>query len=350
MRKWEDVVIRSQQTIREALLQIDETWARMVLVVDDNRHLLGTLSDGDIRRGLLKGFVLSDPVDKCMWREPYTARLSDGRDAVLAEMRRKKIHQMPILDEEDRVVGLEFLDDYILPEARENWVVLMAGGLGTRLGELTKTTPKPMLQVGDKPLLETILLNFLDQGFKNFFFAVNYKSEVIENHFGDGEVFGANIQYLREAKRMGTAGSLSLLPEIPLEPLIVANGDLLTNIDYAHMLDFHVDSRSVATMGVSEYEYQIPFGVVREENSVIKGIDEKPTQKLLISAGVNVLSPKALSCVPQDAFLDMPDLFEKMIANGMCASTYQVHGYWLDIGRMPDYQKANEDIRVAFNN
>jgi len=173
-------------------------------------------------------------------------------------------------------------------------------------------------------------------------------AEIIEAHFGNGECFGANIRYVRESKRMGTAGALSLLPEMPTEPVIVANGDLLANIDYAHMLDSHVDAGVAATMGVSEYEFQIPYGVVREENGYIQRIEEKPIHKSLISAGVNVLSPAALDHVPADVFFDMPSLFETLIARGLKARTYKVHGYWLDIGRIPDYQKANADFGLVF--
>lgn len=348
MKNWEKILIAPHNSIRDALLKIDAVGAQMVLVTDEERKLLGTLSDGDIRRGLLKGLLLSDAVEKCMFRNPYTAKFGDCPDSILANMRRKRLHQMPIVDATNKIVGLEVLDDYLLPAARENWIVLMVGGMGTRLGELTKTTPKPMLNVGDKPLLETIVCNFLDQGFRNFYFSVNYMAEVIEQHFGDGERFGAQIRYLKESKRLGTAGSLSLLPELPVEPLIVANGDLLANIDYAHMLDGHIDTDVVGTMGVSEYEFQIPYGVVREVNGIIHKIEEKPVHKSLISAGVYVLSPSALGFVPNDTFFDMPSLFEALIAQNLKTCTYKVHGYWLDIGRIPDYQKANADIGSVF--
>jgi len=348
MKNWEDILIAPRKSIREALLKIDAAGAQMALVVDEQRRLLGTVSDGDIRRALLKGLPLSDAVEKCMCRTPQSARAGDCPEMLLATMRREKLHQMPVLDEDDRVVGMQVLDDYLMPATRENWIVLMAGGLGTRLGELTKSMPKPMLNVGDKPLLETILRNFVDQGFRNFYFSVNYMAEIIEAHFGNGECFGANIRYVRESKRMGTAGALSLLPEMPTEPVIVANGDLLANIDYAHMLDSHVDAGVAATMGVSEYEFQIPYGVVREENGYIQRIEEKPIHKSLISAGVNVLSPAALDHVPADVFFDMPSLFETLIARGLKARTYKVHGYWLDIGRIPDYQKANADFGLVF--
>lgn len=348
MKNWKNILISPDRSIREALLKIDAVGSQMALITTRDGCLVGTVSDGDIRRGLLKGLTLADAVEKCMHTRPHFGRVTDSKDAVLAFMRRERLHQMPILDEADRVVGLEVLDDYLLPPARENWVVLMAGGLGTRLGELTKTMPKPMLPVGDRPLLETIVRRFVDQGFVNFYLSVNYMADVIESHFGNGERFGARIRYLRETKRMGTAGSLSLLPELPVEPLIVANGDLLADIDYAHMLDEHVDSDVAATMGVSEYEFQVPYGVVHKENGFVKRIEEKPVHKSLISAGVYVLSPSSLGLIPHDTFFDMPSLFEALITGGQKVSTYKVHGYWLDIGAIPDYQKANSDIGTVF--
>lgn len=348
MKNWKNILISPDRSIREALLKIDAVGSQMALITTRDGCLVGTVSDGDIRRGLLKGLTLADAVEKCMHTRPHFGRITDSKDAVLAFMRRERLHQMPILDEADRVVGLEVLDDYLLPPARENWVVLMAGGLGTRLGELTKTMPKPMLPVGDRPLLETIVRRFVDQGFVNFYLSVNYMADVIESHFGEGERFGARIRYLRETKRTGTAGSLSLLPELPVEPLIVANGDLLADIDYAHMLDEHVDSDVAATMGVSEYEFQVPYGVVHKENGFVKRIEEKPVHKSLISAGVYVLSPSSLGLIPHDTFFDMPSLFEALIAGGQKVSTYKVHGYWLDIGAIPDYQKANSDIGTVF--
>ncbi len=348
MKSWENILIRPNNTIRDALLNIDANGMQIVLVVDESRKLLGTLSDGDIRRGLLKGLSLSDTVEKVMFINPRFARKGESMESILSLMRKLKLQQLPIVDDSNRVVGMEFLSEYLLPSARENWVILMAGGLGTRMGDLTRTTPKPMLNVGDRPLLETILKNFLEQGFQNFYISVHYKAEVIESHFGEGERFGARIRYLREDKRLGTAGALSLLPELPSEPVIVANGDLLANIDYLQMLSMHVDNDSAATMGVSEYEFQIPYGVVREVDGRVQSIDEKPIHRSLVSAGVYVLSPETLSLVPKDTFFDMPNLFDLMISRKMKAGTYKVRDYWLDIGRQPDYQKANSDIGNLF--
>lgn len=348
MKNWEEIVIGPEDSISTALIRIDSSGTQFALVLSSERRLLGTATDGDIRRGLLKGMQLSESISKCMNAEPQTATLGTDDQAIVALMRKQKLRQLPIVDSENRVVGIKILEEFILPASRENWVVLMAGGLGTRLGELTKNTPKPMLRVGDKPLLETIINTFIEQGFTNFYLSVNYRADIIEGHFGDGRKFGANIRYIHEKERAGTAGSLSLIPEQPAEPLIVANGDLLAKIDYAHMLDVHVDTNAAATMGVSEYEFQVPYGVVEETNGVIFRIVEKPLHKSLVSAGVYVLSPSVLAHVPENTFFDMPSLFEKLIAQKLKAVTYKVHGYWLDIGQIPDYHKANDDIDSVY--
>jgi dTDP-glucose pyrophosphorylase len=348
MKTWERVLVEPQSTLREALLKIDAASTQMALVTDRERHLLGTVSDGDIRRGLLKGLSLGDPVAKCMCAVPTTVRAGETREAVLSAMRRAGVHQIPIVDADGVLVGLEIVNDFLIPEARQNWVVIMVGGLGKRLGELTESTPKPMLKVGARPLLETILRSYIDQGFRHFYLAVNYKAELIEAHFGDGAALDAEIRYLREDKALGTAGALSLLPDVPADPFFVANGDLLMKIDYQEMLDKHVEAGAAATMAVREYEFQIPYGVVREENGAIYRIEEKPVCRSLVSAGTYVLSPEALQLVPQNAHYDMPTLFQDLITRGRRTNCCRVHGYWLDIGHMSDYLKANQDFAGLF--
>lgn len=348
MKGWEKILVGPGTSIRAALLQIDVAGTQMALVVDGSRKLMGTLSDGDIRRGLIKGLQLSDPVKSCMHTAPTTVRAGESREEVLSLMRRAGLHQVPIVDADNTVLGMEIVDDFFMPQARQNWVVIMAGGLGTRLKELTEDMPKPMLRIGDRPLLETIVRNYLEQGFRRFYLAVNYKAEVIESHFKDGATLGAEIRYLRESKRLGTAGALSLLTELPTEPLFVANGDLLMKIDYQEMLKAHVETRATATMAVREYEFQIPYGVVREEKGAIYRIEEKPVHRSLVSAGTYVLSPEAVELVPKNDLFDMPALFEDLIVRGLRTHCYKVRGYWLDIGRMADYQKANNDFPEIF--
>jgi len=348
MKSWQHVLVGRRTTLREALVKINEAGTQMALVVDSDRRLIGTLSDGDVRRGFINGLNVDDPVERAMNSSPRTLSANEGRDAVCSLMKRFGIHQIPIVDRDGVVVGLEIVDDFFVPAIRDNWIVVMAGGLGSRMKELTEATPKPMLKVGSRPLLETILRSYVDQGFRHIYLAVNYKAEIIESYFRDGQSIGAQITYLRETKRMGTAGALSLLQERPHAPLIVANGDLLVKHDYVQMIEDHLASDAAATMAVREYEFQIPYGVVQEEEGAIQGIEEKPVHRSLVSAGMYVLSPEVLELVPPESFMDMPTLFDEVIARRMRARCHRVSGYWMDVGRMSDYEKANRDFPEVF--
>ena len=238
--------------------------------------------------------------------QPVTSAAKTPRNAILKLMREKRIHQMPLLDDENRVVDVLTVDDLIGAHQKPNAVVIMAGGLGTRLYPLTEETPKPMLKVGGKPILETIVQSFIDQGFTNFFVSLNYKAEIISNYFGDGSQLGAKISYLHEKSRLGTAGGLSLLPKNIHAPIIVMNGDLLTRISVDALLDFHERENAVATMVVREDHYQVPYGVVEVEGTQIIGVEEKPIQRHLVNAGIYVISETGLSNIPGDTFYDMP--------------------------------------------
>lgn len=348
MKNWRDVLIAPTTSLREALATIDRGGGQIALVVDPSGRLLGTLSDGDARRGLLRGLELSARADEAMHRNPTTVSRREDRASILALMRQQGLHQIPVVDESGIVVGLELVDDFLAVSARSNWVVVMAGGLGKRLEELTRDVPKPMLRVGNRPLLETILRSFASSGLRRFYLAVNYKAEQIERHFGDGSALGVEIRYLREQKRLGTAGALSLLPEAPSEPFVVTNADLLTREDHARMLDRHIESKAAATMAVREYEMQVPFGVVTERDGEIESIEEKPVQRFVVSAGMYVLSPEVLPLVPPDQFFDMPSLFDAVSRAGKRTRSHQINGYWLDIGRMPDYERANLDFPNVF--
>jgi dTDP-glucose pyrophosphorylase len=348
MKDWQDVLIGPDAPMRDALAVIDRTGSQIALVVDAERRLLGTLSDGDIRRALLKGVALENPVVQAMHLGPTFARASEDRATILATMRRRGLHQMPVLDSDRRVVGLELFGDFFDSPRRPNWVVIMAGGLGTRLGALTRDVPKPMLTVGSRPILETIVRLIAEQGFERIYLAVNYKAELIEAHFGNGSGLGIDIRYLREQERLGTAGPLSLLPEVPTHPVVVTNADLLTKEDYGRMVDHHVAALAQATMGVRPFEMQVPFGVVREREGLIESIEEKPTQRFMVSAGIYVLSPEVLEHVPRGRSYDMPMLFDTLIAGGRRVRSHHVSSYWLDIGRVPDYERANLDFDEVF--
>lgn len=347
MKSWEQALIGPQTTLREAMQAIDRVGVQIALVVDARRRLLGTLSDGDARRALLRGLTLADPVTAAMHATPTTARADESRQSILATMRRLRLRQIPVVDD-GVVVGLEVLDDYLATPQRPQWVVIMAGGVGRRLEELTHDVPKPMLRVGSRPLLETIVRNLAGQGFRRFYLAVNYKAEQIETHFGDGSALDVEIRYLRERQRLGTAGALSLLPERPSQPLIVTNADLLTKENFGYILDRHVETGADATMAVRDYEMQVPFGVVRERDGSIESVEEKPVQRFVVSAGIYVLAPQVVDHVPSGRFFDMPALFDAIVRAGLRTRCHYIDGYWLDIGRLTDYERANLDFPGMF--
>jgi dTDP-glucose pyrophosphorylase/CBS domain-containing protein len=349
MKTWQSALIGPDISLREALEIIDSAGTQLAVVVDANRRLLGTVSDGDARRALLSGLSMNDRVSRAMHAGATTVSATATPHEIQSTMRRTGRHQIPIVDGEGVVVGLALINDYLTAARRENWVVIMAGGLGTRLQELTRDTPKPMLKVGSRPLLETIIRSYADQGFHRFYLAVNYKAEQIEGHFGDGAPLGVDIRYLREEQRMGTAGALSLLPERPTAPFIVTNADLLMKENFGHLVDHHAAAGAQATMAVRHYEMQVPFGVVNVQEGHIHSIEEKPVQRFVVSAGINVLSPEVLDLVPKGRYFDMPALFDSVLEHGMKARAHQIDGYWLDIGRLPDFERANLDYTEIFN-
>ena len=347
MKNWRKTLIGPEATFRDALKVIDATGAGMALIVDAERRLIGVLSDGDFRRALIRGAGLEDPAVSAANTEPLCIDQNQDRAATLAMLRAHSLRQLPVLDPERRVVGLTTVSDFLNIPVRSNPVVIMAGGKGERLAELTRDTPKPMLRVGPRPILDTIVGNFSAQGFRNYWLAVNYKADQIEHHFGDGAALGLSIRYLRETKPLGTCGALALLPPQD-QPIIVTNGDVLAKADYGHVLESHVENGADATVVVRDYEMQVPFGVINAEAGRILRIDEKPTQSYTISAGAYVLSPAALKRVPADAYYDMPSLIADLIGDGLAVRQQRAEGYWVDIGRPPDYAQANADFAAVF--
>ncbi|QOY54081.1 CBS domain-containing protein [Candidatus Sulfurimonas marisnigri] len=348
MKNYKNILLNSSSSIREALKIIDSGAMKIGIVVDENEKLIGTLTDGDIRRGLLNNLSLDDIIESIIFRTPTVCKIEDTKEKILEIAVEKKLYQIPIVDNDGKLVGIEEVDELLKPKHKNNKVVLMVGGLGTRLRPLTDKTPKPMLKVGDKPILETIILNFKKYGFSKIILSVSYKSEIIENYFGDGSKFGVNIEYVHEEKRMGTAGALSLIREKLSEPFFVMNGDLLTNINFEHMMDYHVSNSSTATMGVREYDFQVPYGVVNVDGINIKSIEEKPVHNFYVSAGVYVLDSKVLDYIPENEFFDMPTLFEKVIESKMKSISFPIREYWLDIGRMEEFEKANNEYHEVF--
>jgi len=348
MKDWRKTLISPTTPIMEAIRIIDFSALQIALVVDENRRLLGVITDGDVRRAILKGVSLDNPVHLIMYRDFTTVNNLASREQIIALMKKNDLKQMPIVDENGSVVDLKVIIDLINEPQKDNWVVIMAGGEGTRMRPLTDERPKPLLEVGGKPILETILDNFVSFGFKTFFVSVNYKSEMIEDFCGDGCKWGVEIQYLREKKKMGTVGALSLLPAKPEKPLIIINADVLTNVNLQQLLDFHKSHKAAATMCVQDYHLEVPYGVIKINQHCIMGLDEKPVQRFFVNAGIYVLEPTVLDIIPTQESFDMTELFTRLIDQGFETVAFPIREYWMDIGRVEDYKKANGDYSDKF--
>ncbi|MBF0623612.1 MAG: nucleotidyltransferase family protein [Magnetococcales bacterium] len=345
---WRNVLVEPDLPIFKALDVMNRGAMRVVLVVDDNRHLMGIMTDGDVRRGLLHRIDMDAPVSRVMCVNPVTVPETDSRETIRSLMGARGLEHVPVLDKAGRLVGLKTLQDLTRPVTRDNWVVIMAGGLGSRLGDLTADCPKPLLNVGSRPILEIILESFIEYGFHRFFFSVNYKKGMIQDHFGDGSRFGVTIEYLEEDRRLGTAGSLTLLPDFPDDPLFVMNGDLLTRIDFDDILDFHLRHQAAATLCVRKVEHSVPYGVVEMDGHRLIGIEEKPVREYFVNAGIYLLNPETLSLVPEGVHYDMTDLFREIMDSGGTTAAFPFLEYWLDIGRLGDFQQACRDYPKVF--
>jgi NDP-sugar pyrophosphorylase family protein len=263
-------------------------------------------------------------------------------------MRRHSIHQLPIVGADGKVIEVKLIDDLALAQQSDHWVVLMAGGLGSRLKPLTDELPKPLIKVGDKPILETVLGGFVKAGFGKFFISVNYKSEMIRDYFGDGSAWGVDISYLQENERLGTAGALSLLPERPKQPFFVMNGDLLTTVNFEQLLKYHREHQAFSTVCVREHSVTVPFGVIDFDDHRLLGIREKPTQKFFVNAGVYLLDPGVLDHIAENEVVDMPTLIERTIAGGKQSVVFPLREYWIDVGRLDDLQRASDEFQRIF--
>lgn len=348
MKTWRKTLVSDSATVRQAMAVLDEGSAQIALVVDDGQRLLGVVTDGDIRRGILRGVDLDGPVGAVMRRNPSTVGPDDGRAVALELMRAHDLKQVPVVNGDGQVVGLHVLKLGRTAE-RPNPVMLMVGGLGQRLRPFTEVVPKPLLPLGGRPLLETIIESFVAQGFQNFYLSVNYKADMVQMVIGDGSRFGANVRYVRETERLGTAGALGLLPEPPEAPMILMNGDLLTKVDFGQLLSFHAEHGGVATMAVREYAMQIPYGVIDLEDHAVARIIEKPLQTFFVNAGIYVLEPEVVARVMPHQPIDMPDLLSAMIAEGRRVSAFPIREYWADIGTREDFDRASAEFTTIFS-
>ncbi|MFC3625571.1 nucleotidyltransferase family protein [Vogesella amnigena] len=348
MINWKDIVVAPTATLREAIAAIDRGACQIALVTTPQYQLLGILTDGDVRRGILRGCSLDSEVAGLMNTSPLCVAPEDDRQLVLAMMRSRRINHIPVVDSNRVVIGIETIHALLSPQRRDNIVVLMAGGLGSRLRPLTDDCPKPLLPVGNRPILETILSSFIEFGFHRFYISVNYMSDKIKAYFGDGSRWGVEIAYLEENQRLGTAGALSLLPETPQLPLFVMNGDILAKLNFEAMLAFHLQHQSTATLAMRQFSHTIPYGVVTVDEHKLVDIVEKPENKVFVSAGIYLLSPEVLTMIPPGEFYDMPMLFQQLIRQGLPTSGFPVHEYWIDIGRIEDFERACEEYVGVF--
>ncbi|WP_312992269.1 nucleotidyltransferase family protein [Achromobacter animicus] len=345
MKNWKEAVVSPTATLQYAIEAMDREALRIVLIVDDEGVLVGTLTDGDVRRAVLRRLPLETPVSEVMHRNPSVAT-SDWSDMrMLSWMEKHQLLQLPVVNAEGQLIGLRTLHDLLERPAQDNPVFLMAGGFGTRLRPLTNNCPKPMLKVGEKPILELILESFKSYGFHRFYISTHYMPEMIRDYFGDGKGHGVEITYVHEAEPLGTGGALGLLPHDEVDrPLFLMNGDLLTTTNFLALLSHHEELDGAATMCVREYEHQIPYGVIEADGHHITGMVEKPVHRFNINAGIYVLSPELVRSVKRGTRVDMPTLLEREIKSGRKVSQFPVNEYWLDIGRLEDFQRAQRDF------
>ena len=348
MFDWEKIVIKSNDSLEHAIKVLQRGGCRITLVVDGHKKLLGTVTDGDIRRALLSGKNMINRISDVMNKSPVTAKKIDSREHIISLMKDMSILHIPIIDDAGVLCGLETLMLFHEKTSYDNPVFLMAGGTGKRLRPLTKNTPKPLLEVGKKPLLETIIEQFIDHGFHDFYISTHFKSELIRNYFKDGNQHGVSIRYIHEDTPLGTAGSLGLLPDtLPDLPIIMMNGDLLTKVDFNHLLDFHESNHADATMCIREYDFQVPYGVVTIDGYSVKEIKEKPIYNFFVNAGIYVLNKNLIHKVDGESYLDITDFLEKELDNRN-VNAFPIHEYWLDIGQIEEYEKANQDVITIF--
>tara|TARA_B100000212_G_scaffold342563_1_gene330646 strand:- start:10195 stop:11241 length:1047 start_codon:yes stop_codon:yes gene_type:complete len=346
MKDFKETFIKVEADVRTSIEIIHKSGHRIGLVVDKESKLLGTVTDGDIRRALLNKIDMSESVLKIMNEKPTFSSKRETSEEKIKIMQDRDILHIPILDSDGSVIGLDSIHDLLKKPTFNNPVVIMAGGFGKRLMPLTEDTPKPLLKIGTKPILERIINNFAELGFRNFYISLHYKADMIKDYFGNGSDHNVSINYLEEKEPMGTAGCLSLLPENLLDlPIILMNGDLITDLNFVSLLENHNHSGSEATICVAEYDFQVPYGVLEVDENEVKSIAEKPVHKFFVNAGIYVLNKSILSNIEKNKFTDMPDVLSKKISNKESINTFPIFEKWIDIGRISDFNKANEQVQ-----
>ena len=335
------LVLDESATLKDLIKVLDSNGNGFAAVLDSRKKLIGIATDGDIRRAILDDIA---ELRSIINFNPITAKATEPRDQIIKQLKKLHRRHMPIVDDNNQLVDVVVINDFEVP-SKDNFVVIMAGGLGSRLGSLTKDTPKPMLQVGNKPMLEVIIENFKEYGFRKFIIAVNYKSEIIEDYFGNGQGLGVDISYIKEKKRLGTAGAISLIDMTIDQPFFVVNGDILSSVDFSKFMDFHASGNSALSVCVKLFKYQIPYACIRHDgNNNMISIDEKPTLSYPINSGIYILHPDTIQFIPQNEFYDMPDLIQSLLDKMKVVKVFGHNDYWLDVGRVEDLDKAQVDF------
>lgn len=337
---WKETLLDKTASIESVIRTLNNSTLKIALIKDGSNRLIGTITDGDIRRGLLQGLDLKSPIDSIINREPFTVNFDLSRNEILDLMIKRRIQQIPIVNSDFELVGMHVWDKLAHP-LRSNTFVVMAGGVGSRLHPYTKDCPKPLLPISGKPILQHIIEGAREEGFSNFVLSINYLGSMIEDYFGDGKNFGVTINYLREEVPLGTAGSLSLFDSVPESPIVVVNGDSITNVSYSSMLDFHSDNNASATIAVKNYEWQNPYGVVKTDGSKILDIEEKPIIKSKINAGSYILNPNLLDLLEKNSHCDMTTLLKRAQALKSHLVAFPIYESWMDFTTAEDLKKIS---------
>lgn len=342
-------------TIRDGIAQMEMNRTGIVLVVDQDQRLVGTVTDGDVRRAVLADISLTQPImlllgqkKDSIYAQPITAPVGSDNPTLLRIIQQHSIIQLPLVDAEQRVVALVSLEELIPEQEHPPQAVIMAGGAGTRLRPLTDDTPKPMLPVGDRPLLEIIVEQLRDAGINQVNIAVHHKSEQITGHFGDGKGFGVDISYVTEDRPLGTAGAIGLMGA-PQETLLIIYGDIFTQVDFRAMLAYHREQKADLTVAVQQYDLQVPYGVVECNGPTVERLTEKPQFRFLVNAGIYLLEPNVHSSIPNGEPSDMTDIIERLLEAGRPVVAFPIHEGWIDIGQQDHYRQAHEFAKNRTN-
>ena len=347
-----ELTVSPSTPLIEAVAVLTKAGRKLILVKADDGKLLGIITDYDVRQALLNHVEFTQPVTAAMNKNPIVGKAGMNRGEVLALILKERCSQIPLLDTEGRVVDIHFQDEFLESREEESGkvAVIMAGGFGKRLRPMTEHVPKPLLTVAGRPILFLLIDQLLSEGFDTIYVTLNYKREMIEEAIKESPRYFNHVFCVLEEKPLGTAGSLSLLPEKPQSPFLVINADLLTNISLQRMLNFHADEKNIITMATRREKYTIPYGVVKLDGSRVISIEEKPNFTYFINTGVYVVNPEILSFLPKGEYCDMPSLAEQILAKNGRVGSFPVHEYWLDIGNHENYAQAQEDFLRHFSN